>query len=385
MTHNFTVSNIVNLPTSVTFELTSPTYNGLTIPLTSPYPQQRLPQGYTATVHLFKNAFHLQSEIIDVRIDGLAANAGKVGYFFRLDALFDAGTLDLNQHTYCYAYFALEYIFSNNSLLQTKDVEINSGAYKITDFFDNDTMILVLCDQYCAGIPNFNIDNYLGNLFHSGFVVFGKENLIEITNTHSYLEDQYLKIKPVVRPDGVYVLRLKEANAVLSGESFVTHLFKRLVQKKNDPVARFLMLYQVVEIYMSKIFPYEISNKVCSQLNNLNSFRLKEILNDMQKQKSLIQSLFNVYAQPSHILEQAVKTEILEFFVHTNHPDYTDLIKNSLMTLTELFYDLRNKLVHEYRLLHAIGVNHQITIKKLESINQLTEALMSEVVTEFHI
>lgn len=80
------------------------------------------------------------------------------------------------------------------------------------------------------------------------------------------------------------------------------------------------MLYQVVEIYMSKVFPIEISNKICTQLGVLDSHKLKELLEDMKK--TSIQSLFNIYARPSNELETETKAEILGFFVHVNHPDY---------------------------------------------------------------
>jgi len=382
ITHDFLLTNVVTSNLN-TFELTSPTIE-LTIPFSLEAPVAVVPPNYSVTVHLFKNTFHSQQDIIDLRVEGLAQRNGKIGYFFRLDALFENNVLQIDQYIYPYAYLGLEYVFSQMSAMQTKDAEVSSEDYNISHFFDEDTVILVLCNEYCANIPNFNIENYLAQLFLYGFISFNKTNAIESVNTSSFIEDNYLGLKAVPSPTGVYVLRISKANDFISGETYITHLFRNLIQKQTDPVTRFIMLYQVVEIFIGKLFHYEIQNKVCNNLFALDSYKLKDIMGEMQKQKNLIKALFNRYSRPTSTLENTVKAKLIEFFVHVLDPDYIDPAENAKLTLTHLFYDYRNKLVHQYRLIHNTAISQADTKTKIDEINQLTESLMAEVISNFN-
>jgi hypothetical protein len=382
ITHEFLLTNVITT-TENTFELTSQTI-GLTIPFTLEAPIAQIPPNYSVTVHLFKNIFHSQKDIIDIRVDGLNHRNGKIGYFFRLDALFEKDFLQIDQHIYPYAYLGLNYIFSRISALQTKDAEVSSEDYEISHFFDDDTIILVLCNEYCANIPNFNIENYLAQLFLCGFISFNKANAIETVNATSFIESNYVGLKAAPSPTGVYVMRISKANDFISGETYITYLFRNLIQKQTDPITRFIMLYQVVEIFIGKLFHHEIQNKVCNNLFALDTYKLKDIMGEMQKQKNLIRALFNRYSRPTPALENTIKAKLVEFFVHILDSDYNDPAENATLTITDLFYDYRNKLIHQYRLIHNTAINAADTNSRIDEINQFTEALMAEVISNFN-
>jgi hypothetical protein len=57
----------------------------------------------------------------------------------------------------------------------------------------------------------------------------------------------------------------------------------------------------------------------------------------------------------------------------------------TIQTLTDVFYDYRNKLVHNYRLVHTPGVDSINTQFKMESINALSEVLISQVISFFNV
>jgi len=378
--HEFLLTSL-RIGANVSFELTSVTLPGLDLNFTLQIPHTPLPIGYTVTVHLFKNPFHLQAEIVDLRIRGLADNSGKVGYFFRLDALFDPHILQQNRNTYPYAYYAIEYLFSKGIAFQTKTPLVDSVQYSITDFFDEDTIILVLCEQYCEKIPEFNIQNYLANIFLFGFTSFSAQKPIERINLHHFIDSKYSGIKTIVRPDGVYVMRIEAANEVLKGDSYITHVFASLIQKEMDYVTRFLMLYQIIEIFISKVLPYEIRTKVCGNLSIVTPSKLKEELNDLTNASNIITSIFHHYARPTEALKIELRQKILDFFIHIQHPEYIDHAKHPGMTATQLFYALRNKLVHEYREWHKATVDQAVTFALMKEINDHSEVMIADMLT----
>lgn len=381
-THQFKLSSVL-IEDCISFSLTSETYVGVDINFTLEYPKTKIPTGYSVTVHLFKNKHFSQKDIIDLRVNELLGNSGKMGYFFRLDALFEKDVLQLNPHIYPYAYFAMEHLFSSETSLQTKTYELNSNPPLITDFFDEDTIILVICNEYANVINNFTISNYLAPLFLNGFVKFENTKGIDVFNENDLIKINFEGIKNIARPDGAYVLRLTSPIEMLTKETFIPYLYQYLLQYKSDSITRFITLYQIIEISISKIFHLKVESKVCANLNSLTSFQLKKFLGDIQKEKTRIDALFNEYARPSAPLENQLKDSIKDFFIHVIDLDYTDPLKNEKYTLADIFYDYRNKLVHNYRLIHTPGIDNQLTQNKMEFINDLTEIFISQIISNF--
>jgi hypothetical protein len=380
--HEFKLSSVL-IDDSISFSLTSETYAGVDINFTLEYPKAKIPSGYSVTVHLFKNKHFSQKDIIDLRVNEIEGNNGKIGYFFRLDALFEKDVLQLNSHIYPYAYYAIEHLFSFGTSLQTKTYELNSNPAVISDFFDEDTIILVICNEYANVINNFTISNYLAPLFLNGFVKFENTKGIDVFNENDLIKINFNGIKNIAKPNGSYVLRLTSPIELLTKETFIPYLYQYLLQYKSDSITRFITLYQIIEISISKIFHLKVQTKVCANLTSLTSFQLKEFLGDIQKEKTRIVALFNDYARPSALLENKLKEAIIDFFIHVIDPAYSDPAKNAEYTLAEVFYDYRNKLVHNYRLIHTPGIDNQLTQNKMELINDLTEIFISQIISNF--
>lgn len=380
--HQFKLSSIL-IDDKISFELTSETYAGVNINFTIEYPKAKIPTGYSVSVHLFKNKHFSQKDIIDLRVKEISGNSGKIGYFFRLDALFEEDVLQLNPHIYPYAYYAIEHLFLSEITLQTKAYELNSNPPLISDFFDEDTIILVICNEYANVVNDFTISNYLAPLFLNGFVKFEHTKGIDVFNENDLIKNNFDGIKNISRPDGAYVLKITSPIELLTKETFIPYLYQYLLQYKSDTITRFITLYQIIEISISKIFHLKVQTKVCANLNSLTSFQLKEFLGDIQKEKSRIVALFNDFARPSAHLENQLKDAIKDFFIHVIDPDYSDPVKNAQYTLADVFYDYRNKLVHNYRLIHTPGIDSQLTQSKMELINELTEIFISQIISNF--
>jgi len=216
-------------------------------------------------------------------------------------------------------------------------------------------------------------------------VKFENTKGIDVFNENDLIKNNFDGIKNIARPDGAFVLKLTSPIDLLTKETFIPYLYEYLLQYKNDSITRFITLYQIIEISISKIFHLKVQTKVCANLNSLTSFKLKEFLGDIQKEKTRIVSLFNDYARPSFPLENQLKDAIKDFFIHVIDPDYSDPVKNAEYTLADVFYDYRNKLVHNYRLVHTPGIDNELTKDKMELINELTEIFISQIISNFKI
>jgi len=380
--HVFQLAEIVDND-KATFYLRSETYSDVQIEfsLTQHY---TVPDGYSAEVFLFKNTFFAQKDIIELKISELEENNGRIGYFFRLDALFELGILPLNKHVYPFAYLGLKQMFSVNSTLQTKTPELNSTEFSINDFFDEDTIVLVACTQWIDKIPDFSINNYLAQLYLNGFIAFNSANSIDVFNKSSLIRENYNEIKKNVRRDGVFTFKISILDKLISGENFISHLYQRLLQKKGDSIARFITLYQIIEILISKILHLKVNSKICSNLSTLTSLQLKDFLRDIQTEKFRISALLNEYAKPSPAIETALREKIIDFFTHLKDPNYSDPEAIGELKLTDVFYDFRNKLVHNYRLFHEPEIDQSVTNEKMLEINDLSEVLVSEILSKFN-
>ena len=225
--HSFSLSSI-EIDTEISYQLRSDTYEEAEIKFTLKYPKSKIFSEYSVSVYLFKNKHFSQKDIIDLRVNEIGPNSGRIGYFIRLDALFENEILQLNQHIYPYVYYALEYIFSSTETIQTKEYELTSNPPNITDFFDEDTIVLVLCNEYVSFNPKLKILDYLAPLYLHGFTWLECQTKIERFNNTEIISDNFDTVKQIVRPDGTYVLRINSPIDLLLGENFITHLFKHL-------------------------------------------------------------------------------------------------------------------------------------------------------------
>jgi len=379
--HSFSLAATNQEEDRLVYSLVSLTYTDLKLDFVLQHEILNIYEGFSVKVYLFKNPFYAQRDIVELRLsDGNLEHNGRMGYFFRLDALFEPDVLEMDKHNFTYAHYAVQYLFSHVNSLQTKDVDLTSSP-KIVDFFDEDTIVLVLCDQYTEQIPHFSIDNYLSHLFLYGFTSFTKGNNIEKNNLSPILSDNYLKTETLTRRRKH--LKIPKANLHLIDEHFVRHLFKKLIQKENETVTRFIMFYQIIEILIDKVIKVEVMNKVCSQLGSMSGQKIKEVLGEQSSEKKRISALLTTYARPPKVLDDHLKSLLLSFYIHIDDLDFNDPDKHEELNLTDVFYGYRNKLVHNYRLMHNPAIDSTITEESMNEINIATEVLIAHLVTFF--
>jgi hypothetical protein len=382
--HSFILSDEHEVTGKIQFTLESDTYPGAKIDLTLESAIFPIPPNYSVSIHLFKNAFLSQNDIVDLRVNGLVQNSGKIGLAFRLDALFEPNILQFTEHNFGFAVYALRKLFGQGVDIQNKtNVFFNGNPLKITEFFDENTILVVLCNEFCNNIPDFSLDKYLTHLYLNGFIIFDKSNPVKALNNSVYIQDKVRAFKGIKNNAGNPVLKVPAANAFFENEFYARHLFKNLIQKDNEAVTRFILLYQVIEIAINKVLIYNVNKDVITKLSSLTGKVLIDLLDNVKKEKTRVSNLLHLFARPDGGLEIDMATGLCAFYTHINDPDLGTVAQQSGKSMADLFYAYRNKIVHNYRSFHQPVNNQQITDQSMQQLNEMTEVLIAYILTYY--
>ena len=363
------------------FTLSSGTYPDVTIDLDVPTSNTDPPTFGSAQVYFFKNAYYLPKDIVELRLSEIAANNGLVGYFFRLDSIFDSGAITLDEHTFPYVYRGLENILGANNLYQQLMPDYVDLLNLYEHFFTQETIVLILNNDLLAAHPTFNIINYLPDLYKYGFLLDSNDaGKIKQFNNHPLVSTNYRALSGQASTPGVFFLRIQSTKASLITESYFGHLFMTLVSNKNDEVTRFVMAYQVFEILIDKVLHYLLSSTVCPVAHANNGHSLKKLLRSVAEEEYRITQLFGpVFTNIPPALKTDLKRSIIQLLGHVGDTE------PNLAGLSEekLFYKYRNKLVHNYRLLNHTGPDPAITLGHMNDINEITELIVAYLITTY--
>lgn len=293
-------------------------------------------------IFLFKN-YHLGNSQNDIWKIKLMSSNRTCGFLLPITRLDDSELIlsdetvsektiqAINKYKYaCYELLLKNYI-SNKYKTDNKEIAI-SDLYP--DFY-----ILILHNQF---IGNFNICNYLPFLYKFGFIYidFSKINdqLSEFHKNKNVLKDKYKDTKTIT---------LIQTSSDISKYDYIRNLFEKDLIFVDNNLARFMMLYQIIEIYIENRLEYcaqEYLHSYVQKLCNFNDF--KENINNIQSERKRINSLLQLKDSNNNFKNEYKKFESLSCESSNN--------------LGDLLYNLRNKIVHSFH-----------SIKKTSLLNNL--------------
>lgn len=348
-----------------------------------PFSFENIPTGYTVSVYSFKNQYYSQNDLIEVRTNEKESNSGRIGYSFMLRSLLDKENNIFNEHTLPFAYYAYLKMLSGECVLKQCIPSKKQDTYLLSDFYEEDLVLFVLCDQLTNPISEFSFDDYLYYLFTHGFVYVNiKEKQIEFNNL-SIIKDNFEVIKRNYH-DGRYSWRIKPAQRFLRDEIYPAILAKKLITERHYFLSKFHILYQVVEILIAEVLKNEITLTVGNGQTNLSGYKLKEVLSKLATDGYRIAKLFNAYSKIPSGFDSLMIDKLKEFFdeIQVHLPsDNDEPISNKLSSLV---YKHRNNLVHNYRIIHKDTERLDHYLKLLEEINSFFEYLVFELLYSFH-
>lgn len=277
----------------------------------------------------------------------------RLGWIFPIQALLS------DEHDYAENIFFLRYAYVAISLLLNSIKEENqrdsSEVIKLSDFFQEDFIILVLCQSNCNKISNFIIQDYIVDLFSYGY---------------SFTPYDY-NVNKVIEVDKC--VRLSRISNDIRDKTFIIEVFQSLlVQTSLFPLAKFHILYQLVELLIADIFTYEFAGfiqKMNMDTNNL--FDLKDDLQKLTGEKYRVRELFNTY---SHI-----NSEVKESLMSVCNKLLEQSDKKTKVEVGDSLYSVRCLIFHNYV---SIPVESR---KIIEEINDFFEGIVSELLITFHL
>lgn len=381
--HDFRLSKI-DYSSSWDFILTSSSQPNFFLTFTIPYSDSTFHDGYSTSIYLVKNKFFAQKDVVEVRINENPSDNGRIGYIVQLNSLFDTTILTLNKHLFSFVYYALGNIFFNSDFKQTKAPSFLKSVFTITDFFDDDILLLIICDQVVSKIPNFKLENYFPALYKRGFYLHNDNWATQFLNSSTKVSDNFADIYSNKNKFNYYSLKLEKVSTALYNEDYIDILFKKQLLIKNDPETRFLLLYQIIELLISQILTLELNKKVCSNPTPLQSFELKNSIDEITKELHRISLLLNPpYTKINPLIVEDLKSEIYSLLQILNFPSYQAPYDTNKVNFAGIFYDYRNKLLHTHRSFKSPGLNEPDILIRMSSINSLVELLTIDILTSY--
>jgi hypothetical protein len=297
-------------------------------------------------------------------------NRVRLGWIFPIQALLS------NEHQYAdnkhflkYAYVAFLKLLKNQEEYTTFNPLFSkiTNNYKLTDFYGEDIIILILCNSPLQKIDNFQVDNYITSLYSYGYYFCQPiENLKEI-DTRSDSEN----------PTGKNLI-LQKNSSCLQKEDYVYRLFKDLLKNEEHHLVRFYLLYQVIELIIQIVFERKILEEIKNFNNNpdKNIRKLKEKIDNISTEKKRVSILINDDVKINNPNLLISCNELIKLFNDDDSNEKDDISKKQ--DLGGALYDVRCLIVHQFRKLPD-----KILEEKLREINKEFENIVIKIILDY--
>lgn len=273
----------------------------------------------------------------------------RIGWIFPVQALLSQDhDFTRNIHFLKYAYVATCLLLEQ---IEDKNREIFPGDFYLEDFYDSSDNVLVLDNENCSKIQDFDLDNYVVSLYKNGYSFTGQGNL--------YSE--------IDLPDKT--IRLTAQSEELRSIPYIVELFKKQIPAEREEFAMFYTYYQVIEILISVVF--EIKFKEILAVLNEDAdhlFDKREELNDIVSEKNRMKWLFSNYVN--------IRTDTKNALGHACMELLDSCGKKSSQKVAEDLYQVRCLLVHK---LYILTDPDKIILKKLNHL--FLDALIDIILT----
>jgi hypothetical protein len=337
-----------------------------------PYNLADLPNpGLTEKIYLFKNDLITSRRLFKLKLKDKPESNKLVGYIFPLNAFSDNPDIFDNIHLKKLAFNVLQ------KLLEEKDLSIKAhspfyrtdAVYTLTDFYDEDLIVIVVCDQLVT-FPNYSFEDYLPALYKLGFRIAPNFNFIVPSSNCDTILNNFSLLQATVTV-GIPKNRLHL-------NYFISSLVKNELFLKDNEVARFHLYYQVIEMLMEKVYKNEVNIEVISKFRSLPSFDVKELLRETMKETYSLEKLVgsNYSVIDAEIMEE------LNFHIDT-FLAYVGITYNG-KGISSKIYKIRNILFHGYsKILENVLLDKLKVDLHLKKINDSFEYLIFDAITSY--
>ena len=246
----------------------------------------------------------------------------RCGWIFPIQALVS------KEHNYVddefflqYAYLGMYFLLSSFS----KD-DINSDTRIELKYNPNDHLLLIDHDNI-KRINNFTIKNYVVSLFKYGYGFNEEGNTIT---------------ENILIPEKN--MKLTSLPACINNNVGIYFLFTELINNKESEYSLFYVLYQLIELLISKVLIFEFKKQVQAiDWDETNLIDANDSINKTIKEKNRIKALFNIYSNPDNGKIENL-SNVCKTFLLSSKYDTEESLKDK--TCVDNFYRVRCCLVH---------------------------------------
>jgi hypothetical protein len=230
-----------------------------------------------------------------------------------------------------------------------------NDEFEIANFYPENTAILVVPSSQAS---TFDINKYIPSLFSYGYCTYCKTPTSNPSWKFKGLPaGKELKIWPI---DGKYL-----------GDGYIEALYKDLLPNERNPLAGFLLQYQVLEMLMQHVLDDRVSS-LKIEVNNFygSASDLRDLFDPLQK----------VTSERERIRAVVEKSKINAGVVSSLSALCGTLLNSSSKPpksshFSDLLYDVRNLIFHNYRSINSN--NHAI----IDSINKELVLVLPSLLT----
>ena len=345
-------------------------------------PKIKDPDNDIEEVLIFKNQYFKQLDILEVVSK---ESKQRRGYLFSLSFLNEDESKDILEADKILQICVLRSIFK---LLQNKTTckakRINhpiSFELSLFDFYDPDVIIGVFPHEWESKIDNKDVTNILFELNRNGFYFIKNHSDLNFQST--YLEHHELNLSDLDINTNKKRVHYKNLKDEIHSEIYLSLFIKDLIKYRSDPIVRFHINYQNVEIISDIVLKKELKRKICNQQKKslLNGYQLKKITDEVSKEKYRIDKFFKFYSVCEVKSDQTIQNQIISFF-NKYLPDIDD---KNFTSFGPILYELRNKLVHNLQFIYS-GSTYDIKekLEGLSKINDLVEYAIIDSITKIN-
>jgi hypothetical protein len=317
-------------------------------------------------VLVFYNENFALNDVCELR-KGQGEEKRRIGLMFKPTIIFEPDSKyvykeDKILKTTIFRSFGL--LLNNESSLQSRTLSLKrDDNFLITDFFPEDIVVAVIPNEWYPNFQQPELTELLLNLYSYGFYFLNRpedkffrapkqihqKNLFETLVKHKGSHRKYLDVIPVLE--------------VVKTNNYCNFYIQEIVKQSDNAIAKFYQIYGLVEIFKDEVLKFEIKEKICSvdgDLSLITGHKIKRMVSDISKDSYTVERLFGKYRIGSNNIIELLYLEILYFLETCREKSELE----SLKEFAQLFYFLRNIMVHDIQFLFGGDEANSILVRK---------------------
>ena len=262
-----------------------------------------------------------------------------IGYVFPASALLDDAEDtddDFDEYKQAYKFYCIKLIIEQFTL------ELNSSTQPIElSQLLTENVAYIIISKSLLTDKTISLTDFLPSLALYGYYHFPDKLKPDVMDLLSEGDDETAEIveKRFHQYRGQENLSVKSSKVIFEKSEMIASLYKKLLVRANNPLYRFLILYQVIEYLVEDSFSIGLEKIIKERLNLNSKFKFVEQVNMLTNTRTAINKLF----ERVHFDEKNEITSILKSFINEFDNGYDK------QTTGDCFYDIRNLLFHDYR------------------------------------